>query len=326
MERALVTIIIPTHRPEHFKTALLCALAQTYPHTEIIVGDNSGGGDIAAMCARHPQVIYRRNEDGQPFSNIAQPLALAKGDYIKYLFDDDLIYPHCIDTMMTMLDQCPPEQKQGIGLVTSSRHLIDGANVCFEELREAQYAGCTILGGAEAVRSILGRQYNFIGEFSTVLFRRDLIDAANPVSIFSVFDEEYPKGLIDLPLYLTILQRANLLYIPYSLSAFRLHVDGGSNAAANPNFHYVISDWFRLTRGAWRRGILSNEEARTAAQKFLTLAGQYREQFGEELAPWVTEAETFATRVDVAQTTPDAPSPEPEPGAGWLRRMFGGGS
>ncbi len=328
MQRALVTIVIPTHRPEHFKTALLCALSQTYANTEIIVSDNSGGGEIAEICARHAQVIYRRNDDGQLFSNIAQPLVMAKGDYIKYLFDDDLIYPHCIDTMMTMLDQCPPEQKQEIGLVTSSRHLIDGASVCFEELREQEYTGCTIVNGVDAVRSILTRQYNFIGEFSTILFRRDLIDTANPRSIFSVFSEEYPHGLIDLPLYMTILQKANLLYIPYSLSAFRLHVDGGSNPAANPRFHHVISDWFRLTRGAFEQGLLGADEAVSSTEKFLALAAQHAEPFGEQLAPWCEEAQIFidGMETDRAEEVPAisaAQSEKPEE-RGWLRKMFGG--
>jgi len=311
----LVSIIIPTHRPGHFKTALACALSQTYQNTEIIVSDNSGGTEIAAICAGHPTVIYRKNDNGRIPSNIAQPLALAKGDYIKYLFDDDLIYPHCIDTMMTMMHHCGVEQQAKVGLITSARHLIDDANVCFAELREPDVEGTKLVDGNGAIKRMLISQDNFIGEFSTILFRRSLIDCDNPESIFSVFGEEFPIGLVDVPLYLSILQKSNLLYIPFSLSAFRLHQAGGSNAAANPNIHHTISDWLRLARGGFEHGLMSPEEVRKAVGTFLQLTERHTERFGVQLAPSRQAALVFLEELDRLAEGPSATEALPQAGS-----------
>lgn len=172
----LVSIIIPTHRPNHFKTALMCALSQTYANKEIIVSDNCESSEIANICSQYQGISYRRNLNGKPASNIAQPLALAKGEYIKYLFDDDLIYPNCIDSMIGWLNQFSEEDINNIGLITSARHLIDYVSICYGEIREPNIANSSLVDGILAIKKILVSQNNFIGEFSTIMFKRNLVD------------------------------------------------------------------------------------------------------------------------------------------------------
>jgi glycosyltransferase involved in cell wall biosynthesis len=292
----LVSIIIPTHRASHFKTALMCALGQTYANTEIIVSDNSSTSEIADICSRYPQVIYRKNTDGKPASNISLPLALATGDYIKYLFDDDLIYPNCIDSMIGWLEKFSPENIAKIGIITSARHLVNDESICYSEINEAGINTTSIIDGLPLAKRILITQDNFIGEFSTIMFRRNLVDCKNPLSIFSIFGEDFSYGLVDVPLYIDLLQKSSLLYIPYSLSAFRKHAGGGSNVAANPGFHYVVSDWFRLTRGAYAAGLLNENEAKASATNYLNLSAQFDDVFFEQLTPWRNEASEFAAK------------------------------
>jgi glycosyltransferase involved in cell wall biosynthesis len=295
----LVSIIIPTHRPDHFKTALKCALNQTYSNTEIIVSDNSNSSndsnntEIAHICSQYPRIVYRKNLNGEAASNIAQPLALATGDYIKYLFDDDLIYPHCIASMMGCLNQVEEEYAGSIGLITSARQVIDDADICYAEIREPGIVNATLVDGIQTIKKILIPQNNFIGEFSTMMFKRDLIDHQNPESIFTLFGEDFRKGLIDVPLYLSILQKSNLLYIPYSLSAFRQHAAGGSNIHGNANFHHAVSDWFRLIRVASLKGLLDDEETRVAVRYFLGTAKSFSKHFPEQLAEWQAIAIDF---------------------------------
>lgn len=289
----VVSIIIPTHRPVHFRNALNCAMGQTYANIEIIVSDNSGGGEIESLCRHHRQVVYRRNENGKPGSNIAQPLAMASGEYVKYLFDDDLIYPHCVASMIGWLEQFPQEHRRRVGMITSARHLINDDSLAYAEIREPDITNTSYVSGDQAAKKVLIFQDNFIGEFSTILFRRDLINAEDPESIFSVFGEDFSLGLIDVPLYLSIFQRADMLYIPHSLSAFRKHAEGGSNVAANPDFHYVVSDWFRLTKGAFRSGMLSADEARRSTENFLRMVDSFLPHFRAQLTPWKTLALEF---------------------------------
>lgn len=294
----LVSIVIPTHRPKHFRTALMCAMSQTYKNKEIIVSDNSDGMEIANICAQHEAVIYRRNSNRKPSSNIAQPLLLAGGDYIKYLFDDDLIYPNCIDSMVGWLGQFSDANINSIGLVTSARHLINDDSVCYAEVLEKEIVNSSMINGEQVAKRILVTQDNFVGEFSTVLFKREFVDLVDPESIYKVFGEDFSYGLVDVPLYISILQRANMLYIPYSLSAFRKHTAGGSNVSENPGFHYVVSDWFRLANAAYRNGYLSKDEARVSVGNYLNLAKHFEDVFPEQLAPWRMAAMDFIEELD----------------------------
>ena len=294
MQQPLVSIVIPTHRPNHLRIALMCALGQTYANTEIIVSDNSGGEEIKEFCDRFPNVIYRRNTDGKPASNIAEGLRQTKGEFIKYLFDDDIIYPHCIDSMIGWLGQFTPDTAAGVGLITSARHLINDNSLAYQEIKEPSAPVTSLVAGEGVIQRILTTQDNFIGEFSTVLFRRSLMDLDNnPKSIFSAYGDDFSIGLVDVPLYLALLQKSNMVYIPHSLSAFRKHSGGGSNVAANPGFHTVVSDWFRLILGATREGVLTPQAAIAGTQSYLTLAAHFENVFSEQLAPWNQKAREF---------------------------------
>ncbi|MFI4938989.1 MAG: glycosyltransferase family A protein [Burkholderiales bacterium] len=288
-----MSIIIPTHRPDHFKTALKCALNQTYANTEIIVSDNSENSEIANICSQHRDIVYRKNLNGKPHSNIAQPLALAKGDYIKYLFDDDLIYPHCIDSMIGWLSQFSDKNISDVGIIASAKQVIDDNSICYDEICEPNIADPSLIDGNQVIKKALIAQRNFIGEFSTIMFRRDLIDHQNPESIFTIFGEDFREGLIDVPLYFSILQKSDMLYIPYSLSAFRKHAGGGTNVHGNPYFHHVISDWFRLIRAAYRNGLLNYGETMMAVRCFLRVAKRFSKHFPEQLAEWQDIAVDF---------------------------------
>lgn len=295
----LVSIVIPTHRPEHFKTALMCASSQTYVNKEIVVSDNSAGSEIEDICSCHPNVIYRRNVDGKQTSNIALPLSLTNGEYIKYLFDDDLIYPNCIDSMIGWLKQSDKEGNNKIGLVASARHLIGYAdNICYGEIRESDIANHGIIDGHKAIKRMLISQNNFIGEFSTIMFKRSLVDCENPTSIYRVFDEDCGIGLLDVPLYISILQQSNMLYIPYALSAFRYEVAGNPNLVPASGLHRAVSDWFRLAYAAYRQGFLNQEEAKLATRNYLNGAKRYFHLFAEQLIPWQDTASNFLAELE----------------------------
>ena len=303
--KPLVSIIIPTHRPKHFRNALFCSLAQTYDNTEIIVSDNSADNEIARMCEVYPQVIYRKNVDGRPASNIARGLELAKGEFIKYLFDDDLIYPHCIGSMLGWLGQFSEESQANVGLITSARHLVNDDDIAYEELREADLTSTTLLPGTIVKERILSTLTNFIGEFSTVLIRRSLLDTSDPLSIFRVYGETFEIGLIDVPLYISLMDKSDLLYIPQSLSAFRKHRNGGSNLQSNPLFHMAVTDWLILVRAAYRYGALSHTTALAATRLQAGLNSSFAPAFPEAMAITQAETQSFLLELASAQLTLD---------------------
>jgi glycosyltransferase involved in cell wall biosynthesis len=84
--------------------------AQTYPHFELIITDNSTNNESADMASQwtDPRVRYYRN-DGNigPRDSVLRGLSLAKGKYIKILMDDDLIKPRTLELMVKVLEENP---------------------------------------------------------------------------------------------------------------------------------------------------------------------------------------------------------------------------
>jgi glycosyltransferase involved in cell wall biosynthesis len=128
----LVSILIPTHRANLLKHSLASAVSQTYSNTEIIISDNSESDDIWQMCQSYPNVRYYRNPRPTKtdfWMNVENPLQYAKGTFIKYLFDDDLLFPNCIDTMIGQLNRLDSKVAERVALVLSSRHVFDDTGI-----------------------------------------------------------------------------------------------------------------------------------------------------------------------------------------------------
>src|SRR5690606_17108143 len=96
-ENALVSIVIPAYKPTWFEAALASACGQTYANLEIIVCDDSADEQIAAVVQRAQAtgkvpIRYQRNPQplGELF-NTVQCIGHARGQYIKFLHDDDVL-------------------------------------------------------------------------------------------------------------------------------------------------------------------------------------------------------------------------------------------
>jgi glycosyltransferase involved in cell wall biosynthesis len=93
----LVSICIPTYnRAGMIGKAIESALAQSYPHLEVIVVDNASTDDtesIVRQFADSRMVYYRNDENLGLFGNFNRCLEFAKGDIIHILHSDDFIDP-----------------------------------------------------------------------------------------------------------------------------------------------------------------------------------------------------------------------------------------
>ena len=100
MSSPLISIVIPCYNAEQWLPAALeSALAQTWPHKEIIVvNDGSGDGSLAAARAfesRGVQVIDQPNRGASAARNAG--LRAARGSFIQFLDADDLLAPDKIE-------------------------------------------------------------------------------------------------------------------------------------------------------------------------------------------------------------------------------------
>lgn len=111
----MISCIIPTHnRGEAFKRALNSCLEQTVP-VEIIVSDNNStdGTMDYVLSLRDERITYLRSDNTINITwNWMLGFMASKGDWIKYVFDDDWLEPECCEKLLsitsdtTLVSQC----------------------------------------------------------------------------------------------------------------------------------------------------------------------------------------------------------------------------
>lgn len=106
-----VTIAIPTYnRAALLRGCIASALAQTYPHFEVLVSNNASPDDTAQILDQFSdprlRVITQETNIGL-LPNWNACLANARGDYIIFVSDDDRIFPALLDRCVALIDQHP---------------------------------------------------------------------------------------------------------------------------------------------------------------------------------------------------------------------------
>ena len=108
----LVSIMVPTYnRPELFEKTLQSACVQTYTNIEILVCDNSTDDATEKIMKKYEsdlRVTYRRNRSAKTKAENFRPFeVMAKGEYLQWLMDDDILAPEKIAKMMACFQNHP---------------------------------------------------------------------------------------------------------------------------------------------------------------------------------------------------------------------------
>jgi hypothetical protein len=108
---ALVSIIIPVYNGANYMAqAIDSALAQTYPHCEVIVvndGSQDGGQTEAIAQAYGSRIRYIRQDNGGVASALNLGLSVMRGSFFSWLSHDDLYEPQKIERQLTVMDASP---------------------------------------------------------------------------------------------------------------------------------------------------------------------------------------------------------------------------
>ncbi len=227
----LVSICIPTYNGEKFiKAAIKSALSQTYPYLEIIISDdNSTDKTIEIARALQPEnseinyrIILHRNYG--LVGNFNFCISEAKGKYIKFLLQDDLLAPNCIEELVKLAEQDPE-----IGLVFSRRSVIlepgaENHSTCVAAYRGTQdlhqdWSNLkTIQPGKDLLLdpNLMKYHLNKIGEPTTVLIPKAIFEK------IGLFDSSLSQ-LLDIDMWLRIIGSYKIGFVDQSLSQFRIH-------------------------------------------------------------------------------------------------------
>jgi hypothetical protein len=222
VDMPLVSIAIPAWNPRYFPIALDSALAQTYRHVEIVVCDDSADGAIeAAVAARaaHAPIRYLRNATRlRPRGNFTRCLEESRGEFLKFLCDDDVLAPTCVERLLDAFRAAPD-----VTLATSRRVLIDADGRALAPLPATWpiVDDDALIAGTTLANAVLMAGLNTIGEPSTALFRRD--DLACRAPDYFAFRGCAGHGIIDLVMWTSLLMKGNAVYLHDAQSSFRFH-------------------------------------------------------------------------------------------------------
>lgn len=236
VEFPLVSICIPTYNgATYIEEAMQSAINQTYPNLEIIVSDDASKDDTLAIIqsfisqTKIPITIVTHNPQGIG-ANWNNCIRHSQAQYIKFLFQDDVLLPHCIETMMTMAIQYP-----NAGLIYSKRTFI------YEELSSEIEKFIAYYGpihthwyNLEVKQGVMsGRTYlkdkaflnspkNKIGEPTNVLLKMECFDA---VGYFS----EILEQTLDSNYWYRVMKKFDIAFVDEVLVKFRLHANQASS-------------------------------------------------------------------------------------------------
>lgn len=249
----LVSILIPTYEGEEFiAETLQSAISQTYPHLEIIVSDDSSTDKTVEIVqtfrekSPFPLTLLTHERLGM-VNNWNFCISQAQGKYIKFLLQDDLLAPNCIEEMVKLA-----EQDGEIGLVFSPREILlsedsDTLKDClyiydFARDLHQKWSNLDVIQlGQDLLQDpkFFQDPLNKIGEPSTVLIKKTVFEP------LGYFDPEL-KQIVDVDMWTRIMSQYKIAFVNQTLSQFRIHPR--QQSVQNSQNHESKLDTFRFYR------------------------------------------------------------------------------
>jgi glycosyltransferase involved in cell wall biosynthesis len=210
-----VSVCIPTYNGEEFiERTLESVLAQHYKDFEIVLGDDGSTDatlEVVSACTDERLRIAPGTSGGSAPANFNRLIEAARGRYVKVLCQDDMIYPDCLGRQVEAMER---GAEQGAVLVSCKRDIVDDDDRVVVPNRGWRNAA-GVIDGARAMRANVRAGTNLIGEPSATLCSREVLLAVGGYSL----DQTY---MVDLDLWMRMLDRGNLVYLPEPLCTFRV--------------------------------------------------------------------------------------------------------
>jgi glycosyltransferase involved in cell wall biosynthesis len=243
----MVSICIPTYNGEEFlQEALDSILTQSYRPLEVIVSDdNSSDGTLELVSrfsdtVKFPVHIFSHEPRGIG-ANWNNSIRKASGDYIKFLFQDDVLQPNCIEMLVEKMIEYPT-----LGMIASQRDFIlEGTpseviikwkerykNLQREFINTKYDKVDHYLLDASifSMPSFDASPLNKIGEPPTVLFRKSLVEE------IGYFREDL-KQILDYEFYYRVLKQHPIMILKAPLISFRIHDKQATNVNRNSSIY-----------------------------------------------------------------------------------------
>lgn len=233
-----VSIVVPSYNNASFIEATMDSiLAQTFEDFELVVADHSSADGTWEKLQRYqadPRVRLLRTETGGGAPrNWERVTTAARGELVKLVCGDDIIYPDCLRQQVEAMDASPQ-----VVMVAAQRDLIDArGGIVMARRGLAGLKG--MVPGRVAARHTVVAGSNIFGEPACVLVRRESLERAGG------WDGRHPY-VIDEATYVSVLLGGDFFGIDRSLAAFRLSSSQWSVHLAREQSDQVIGFHHRL--------------------------------------------------------------------------------
>ena len=287
----LVSVLIPAYnQPKFCQEALDSILAQTYKNIEILIGDDSTNEEVKKMVKpylkKYPNIKYFYH-NGKPYGggkNMFSLLNACTGEYVNFLLHDDLFYPEKIYKMMEYFIR---DLENNICLITSARDLVDENSKLIKRKNPWHPHADRIMNGIDIGRKVLFTLANFLGELSTVLFKKEDVafrDMNTGKKCYAIGNYCGISGTVygDLDTWLQILKSGkDCVFMHECLSAFRQHA---AQNTFNPFTRtHLPLDALGFCTISWLNNIFFRnvEEYKYCCHKWITMAAMWLMPFSD---------------------------------------------
>ena len=244
---------MPTWNGEPFVAdALQSVLAQGYENFELLVLDDAstdGTLDVVSQVRDDRIQVHRNRRRLGLAANWNRCLELARGEYVKLFFQDDLLAPDALERLIVSLE-AEPDACLSFGrrtFVSSGSGAVKAPGPIYSDVLETFYArpGKTVRG-VDLVREALAGERdlttNVVGEPSFVLMRREAALRAGP------FDTRL-RQLCDWDFWLRMSRGSPMCRVDACVGTFRLHARSATslNHAQGP----LYREHSRFFRNVW---------------------------------------------------------------------------
>lgn len=222
-----VSLCVPTYNGQtYLRECLESALAQTFTDIEVLIIDDASTDDTRSIVdefkRRDPRLSFHRNTTNLGLvGNWNKCIALARGPWIKFLFQDDFLDRRCIERMLAVASE-------ETLLVICRRNIVCERDVTDQDREQflefvrhnsiADKFSCRAAISAEAFREkfLQDPAHNWIGEPTASLIHRSAFDR------FGYFNKAL-VSLCDWEFFARVAVNAGLRLINDSLATFRVH-------------------------------------------------------------------------------------------------------
>jgi len=213
-----ISVCIPTYNRACFlRHALASVLVQERADFEVVVSDNASTDNTSEVvrALADPRVRYYRNARNLgPIGNGRRCQELAVGEYLTFLFDDDVMMAGNLARKTALLDQHP-----SVGMVHSRGVFIDEQGAILSRPWLAPYTEDRIWPVGGFFRDLINS--NNLVMFSSVVFRRECIEKLG-------FVDDRLGYTNDFELWMRIALHYEVAYLDDPLVQYRVH--GGQDS------------------------------------------------------------------------------------------------